>query len=299
MELANIDWSQTDHLGAVKNQGYCGSCWAFSSTSVLESLVSIKATEATGSLVSPIRLSEQQGIDCSMRQPYGNFGCDGGNQYLYWWFTWDNGAMSSLDYPYSAHHYGGCKQTTESTVAARAGTIVDVDKTSVAGIHSELQNGPLSVTVNGSSTGWHFYSGGVIEAGTSICTSSWSSLDHAVTLVGYDSGIETITTTTTTPATSTQTCTRASRTESKAKRCYGSGEIYDRDNKECCVMAETEGSTTTKTETVRVRPASWKIMNSWGADWGENGFIRLEAVDGGEGVCGLNQYILGVLPYFD
>lgn len=44
-----------------------------------------------------------------------------------------------------------------------------------------------------------------------------------------------------------------------------------------------------------VRTAVWTAQNSWGSDWGENGFVRIEAQNG-EGVCGMNwgiEYILG------
>ena len=38
---SNIDWSTTGKMTPVKNQGGCGSCWAFCATTVLEAMVSI------------------------------------------------------------------------------------------------------------------------------------------------------------------------------------------------------------------------------------------------------------------
>ena len=51
-----VDWSSK--LTPVKDQGSCGSCWAFAATSLMEGLVAINTGAA------PVRLSEQQMVDC-------------------------------------------------------------------------------------------------------------------------------------------------------------------------------------------------------------------------------------------
>lgn len=33
----------------------------------------------------------------------------------------------------------------------------------------------------------------------------------------------------------------------------------------------------------------WTVKNSWGSDWGENGFIRLAIVEG-DGICGTQMW---------
>jgi len=79
-------------MGPVKNQGSCGSCWAFAATTAQE------AVQAIHSGTSPVRLSEQEGVDCCENSS----GCNGGWMDHYWQFSRDNGSQSVDDYPYEA-----------------------------------------------------------------------------------------------------------------------------------------------------------------------------------------------------
>ena len=69
----SVDWRTKGAVNPVKDQGHCGSCWAFASTFVVEAHHFI----ASGKLLS---LSEQELIDCT------KYSCNGGstNGALYW-----------------------------------------------------------------------------------------------------------------------------------------------------------------------------------------------------------------------
>lgn len=75
---SSVDWRTSGAVPSIKDQGQCGSCWAFAATSVIESAWKIKNNNAVQIL------SEQQMVDCSNN--YGNSGCNGGwmtNAYNY------------------------------------------------------------------------------------------------------------------------------------------------------------------------------------------------------------------------
>jgi len=98
-----IDWVAKGAVTPVKNQGQCGSCWAFSSTGALEGLNFIK----TGKLES---FSEQYLVDCSKN---GNNGCNGGLMDYAFEYVEEHGIPLESDYKYTARD-GYCKSNVKT-----------------------------------------------------------------------------------------------------------------------------------------------------------------------------------------
>jgi C1A family cysteine protease len=108
---ANVDWVQAGAVVGVKNQGQCGSCWAFSAVAALEAANKIK----NGSLVS---MSEQQLVDCS--GSYGNQGCNGGWMDYAFAYVKDNGITSEAAYGYTGVQ-GSCAAAGKPIVTKATG----------------------------------------------------------------------------------------------------------------------------------------------------------------------------------
>jgi len=167
-----VDWRSHDLVTPVKNQGQCGSCWAFSAVGSMEGAQS----KATGKLIS---LSESQIVDCDVNGT--DEGCDGGWMDGAFKYVIQNGGIDSEDkYPYKPID-NSC-QFNKSEVVASFSSFVDVTG-GENGLKNALANvGPISVAIDASNPSFQFYSGGVYYE--HMC--SQTMLDHGVTVVGYN-----------------------------------------------------------------------------------------------------------------
>jgi cathepsin L len=161
--IGDVDWTTQGKVSGVKNQGQCGSCWAFSAVGTLESFYLFKGQNTN--------LSEQQLVDCS--RPQGNQGCNGGWPSSALNYVKANGITDGGSYPYVARDQG-CK--TQGG-AWKIGGISSY--TGCNGLTTGISAHPISVTVDASN--WSSYRSGAFS-------SCGASINHAVLLVGVVGG---------------------------------------------------------------------------------------------------------------
>jgi len=169
--MDSVDWRTKGAVTPIKNQGQCGSCWAFSTTGSVEGAYFI----STGKLVS---LSEQQLVDCS--GAYGNEGCNGGLMDDAFKYIIANGGLDTeSDYAYTARD-GVCNKAKAAIHAASIKSFADVPANQEAQLIAAVAKTPVSVAIEADQSGFQFYKSGVFAGPCG------TQLDHGVLAVGYD-----------------------------------------------------------------------------------------------------------------
>jgi C1A family cysteine protease len=210
------NWNDTGLLSPVKNQGSCGSCWAFSTVSALETFMRINGVRID-------RLSEQELVDCSEE----NYGCEGGLMHLAFDYVIKKGGLLNYNvYPYNAINQQCFIEKNQKQYGSHLSDYQFTIPKSILDMKMNLIQTPITIALDADNIFFRFYKEGIIDIPSNVN----SSMNHAVLLVGFD---------------------------------YDDEGMY------------------------------WIIQNSWGSDWGDNGFCRIRAVPG-EGVLLCQQY--GVYP---
>jgi len=205
LAATDYDWTTKGAVTPVKDQGQCGSCWAFGTVADIEGTHFL----ASKKLVS---LSEQQLVSCDTQ--YGDEGCNGGlmnNAFEYIIAT--GGVVAETAYPYTSGggRTGTCSKAKVKSFAATISSWnqISSDASGEQAIFDALAKvGPIVIALD--ATPMQSYSRGIDNP--SNCEDSPYSINHAVTIVGYgtENGVD-----------------------------------------------------------------FWKIKNSWGSSWGENGYYRI------------------------
>jgi len=167
----DVDWRAKGAVTPIKDQGQCGSCWAFSSTGSIEGANFI----STGKLNS---LSEQQLVDCSTAE--GNQGCNGGLMDYAFQYTIKNGGLTGeSNYPYTATGPNQCQTAKASQAVGKVSSFADVPQNQEAQLIAAVTKQPVSVAIEADQSAFQFYKSGVFK---SACGTQ---LDHGVLAVGF------------------------------------------------------------------------------------------------------------------
>uniref|UniRef100_A0A8C9GD29 Peptidase C1A papain C-terminal domain-containing protein n=1 Tax=Piliocolobus tephrosceles TaxID=591936 RepID=A0A8C9GD29_9PRIM len=264
----DLDYRKEGIVHEPKDQGNCGSCWAFASVGNIESIY------AKHNNKTMLTLSEQEIVDCSKL----NFGCDGGHPLFSFIYGVETGVCLNKDYMYRAK---------DDLFCLRYGCKQKVNLSSIGAVNSDElisalnEVGPLSVNV-GVDLDFMFYSRGIFDG---ECTEE---LNHSVLLVGYgqvernqlwdnedthvdwdefdNTGDQQKSHDNNSDHTTKYNTNVYETTNNSKKNNYG-------DNQDDIIYY-------------------WIIKNSWSKDWGENGFMRLVRNKEGDDIfCGIGMEV--------
>jgi cathepsin L len=171
---SSIDWRSKGAVNPVRDQGQCGSCWAFATTANAESVWAI----SSGQLLD---LSEEFLVDCASGVGYFNMGCNGGQPDSAFKYMINNGQCTEASYPYKAgttKTAGSCQKCTAAPV--HFSSCYDVTPKDQISLMAAVAKQPVVIAIEADTRYFQSYSGGILDS-----PSCGTSLDHAVEIIGY------------------------------------------------------------------------------------------------------------------
>lgn len=176
----SVDWREKDVVSAVKDQGHCGSCWAFASTATMESHIAINSGLLFALSMEQIAMCAPNTAHCG-----GTGGCEGSTAELaFEYATSSSGLYEEYQYGYSSYYgtdYACSLPSSEDTspVAAIDGYVKLPNNNYTAVMNAIATVGPLAINVDAST--WHAYDSGVYSG----CNQETPDVNHVVVMVGY------------------------------------------------------------------------------------------------------------------
>ncbi|KAG7399050.1 hypothetical protein PHYBOEH_009828 [Phytophthora boehmeriae] len=198
---AELDWTTVEggkYMTPIKNQGTCGSCWAFAGVSVVESRFAIEND------VQASPLSVEQVLSCSapldhIRSKYSDNmtsssqGCSGGMPFLtyaYLNLAKPHGLSCATSYPYvmaTGNDETECAPLADDDLAlVWTKSVSDykvVESSDEQALLRAVTRGPVTSNIDATGDGFRHYAGGIYDA--QDCLDDGEEVNHAVVVVGF------------------------------------------------------------------------------------------------------------------
>jgi len=177
---SSVDWREKGIVTPVKNQGGCGSCWAFATTETLESHAAKTTSPPTLVVLAP-----QQLVSCAPNPKHcgGTGGCEGSIAEIAFDYIASNGGQTKEQLmPYLARDSTCTYDKTRTPPAATVSGYVKLPENNYTALMNAIATiGPIAVSVEADT--WSSYGHGILPP--TGCNFHNTDIDHAVQLVGY------------------------------------------------------------------------------------------------------------------
>ncbi len=170
------DWQSLGKVSSVKNQGGCGSCWAFAAVAAVESSYLINYN-------CPLNLSEQELVSCATSS-WGNFGCSGGWPHKALDYIIAKRNHKEINYPYTATN-SVCTNPPFYKYPIKSRTIV-LPQNRMDTFLQALNKRPIAVAFKVTGSFFNYKSGIYNPAADAGCATP--GINHAVLAVGFNIG---------------------------------------------------------------------------------------------------------------